>query len=653
MINISDQWKHIMLTLPDNYFFELMKNYLGRIETPFNKHKLVDQLARFLVKKNADESILGNLDEKEILLLTSVEFIKTPTAKTIFEFFLGEIPFIEMCDILKTLEEKLIIYSDNGNIFLSPLFEETVRASVINPGLLYKSEEITPDDGSFIWLTDSLLLSFLSFLIHQKDLLKSSGAFKKRAFNQIEELYPNLFLGEEGAKKLDLVRRILHNLKLVRIDGSSLIPREEIWKELIELPRDQAWLYMVAASTTESAHNIGERVSTIKRIIETIPKNRSFYPENLKKLIKALSSDSYLSNNTAISELIDDLILLNILTQREDGTITQNANLDITNINPDYGDSKTVILQPNFDITYKPWITLKDGYLIALFCNLKKMDIYTELLINKESVTRGLTLETLDNLKATLERVTQAPISDNILLTLDEWEQQSKKARHYEASVLILDDDKEYILKETGVLNDLILLNPAKGVYLIKQEDYKHAKELLADVDIVPIDKNHSVPQVHESLPEYNSTLPLLIDWEAKQLTDVKNNVKELKDYVKNLSGTKEEKEDLNKRITRGIIFTKDQIQTGISKTDFSEAKGINYQAKLRLIEVSLKTANDRLEINFVEDFTITKELILPQRIEKDGDKKILHGQKLPQEVDFSIDIGKISLVKRIQTTLF
>ena len=54
-----------------------------------------------------------------------------------------------------------------------------------------------------------------------------------------------------------------------------------------------------------------------------------------------------------------------------------------------------------------------------------------------------------------------------------------------------------------------------------------------------------------------------------------------------------------------------------------------------------------------LEDFSITKELILPERIEKVGDVKIIHGLKLPQEVPFSIDISKISLVKRIQTTLF
>jgi len=410
---------------------------------------------------------------------------------------------------------------------------------------------------------------------------------------------------------------------------------------------------LVSAGTTESSHQLGDRITTVKRVIETIPKSRSFYPENIKKLIKAISTDSHLSNHAAVSEFIDDLIVLNVLEAREDGTITQNPILDLNNLNPDFGDTKTIILQPNFDITYKPWITLKDGYLIALFSNLKKMDIYTELAITKESVIRGLTISNLDEFQKLIERITGVDIPDNIQLTLKEWEKESTKARHYEASVLILDDDKEFILKETGVIDDLILLNPAKGVYLIKQEDYKHAKTLLESVDIIPVDKNHLAPLEYSKLPTFSNSQPLHIDWEEKKI-DSKGTIKdELLKTLRNIPASKDELEDLRKRITRGIIFTKEQVQPGISKTDFSEAKGINYQAKLRLIEVSLKSTNDRLEINYVEDFNIKKELILPEKVEKNGDVKILHGLQLPQEMPFSIDISKISLVKRIQTTLF
>lgn len=651
-MDISNQWKQIILTLPDNYFFELMKNYLGKIETPFNKHDLVDRLGNFLIKNKADEKVLTNLSDTEILILTSIEYINNPTAKRIYNFFLGDIPFIELCDTLKTLEEKLIIYSINTTIYISPLYAEDLL-NYLNPGLLYKSHTITPSSGKMLWLTDGLILSFLSFLFHQDDVIKSSGTFKKKTFNQIETLFPHTLTGENGDKKLTLIRRVLHNLNLVRIEGASLIPRQEMWSALVELSKEEVWLYIVAASTMEGSSNLPDRISTIKRIIDSLPKDRAFYSDNLKKLINGISLDKRLEDNHSLTQFIDDLIILNILLVEQDGSLSLNPIIDLNNINPDYGDKHTVILQPNFDITYKPWITLKDGFHIALFTSLKKMDIYTEMSLNKDSFIKGLTMAPSSIFIEVLERVTGKEIPDNILLTLKEWENSSLKALHYEASVIILDEDKEYILKETGAIKDLILLNPAPGIYLIKPENYQKAKSLLAEVDIIPVDKNHKSTFEHVSLPVYTSRPPIIIDWDTNTNLPMNHSNEDLESVIRNISGTKEEKEDLRNRVKRGIIFTKDQIKTGISKTEFSEAKGVNYQGKLRLIEVSLKSSNNRLEINYVKDAEIYKELILPTKIEKLEDKRILHGQKLPEETPFSIDIGKISLVKRFQTTLF
>ena len=37
-------FKSTLLTLADDAFFELIRNYLGPIKTPFNKHDLIAQL---------------------------------------------------------------------------------------------------------------------------------------------------------------------------------------------------------------------------------------------------------------------------------------------------------------------------------------------------------------------------------------------------------------------------------------------------------------------------------------------------------------------------------------------------------------------------------------------------------------------------------
>jgi hypothetical protein len=653
-MNISDDWKQIILTLPDNYFFELIKNYLGKIETPFNKHALVDRLGNFLIKHRAEDMILGGLTNTEILILTAIEYLPRATAREIYDFFLSDIAYIELCDTLKTLEEKLIIYSVNGSINISPLYIEGLRHKVINPGLLYRSAEIPPTQGQLPWLTEALILGFFSFIFHQRDVVKSTGAFKKKTFNQVDLLFPHSLSGVEENGKLTLIRRVLHNLNLVRIDNSSLIPRKEIWNELIKLPKTDLWLYIIAGATLEGSYGLGGRISTLRRFLESVPKTRAFTSDNLKKIINAIALDEKFPNAHGLNQLIEDLILLNILVPLKDGTICINSIINLGDPNPDYGDINTVILQPNFDITLKPWITLRDGYCISLFSSLKKADLYTEMTLSRESFIKGLTITSSNNFINALKNATGKEIPDNILLSLSEWEESSQKSLHYEASVLILDSDKEFILKETGIIDQYILLNPARGIYLININDYPTVKNLLETVDITPIDKNQSEPIERIDFPTYTPRPPVNIDFTDNGNTpDNQVNTRELELYLRNISATKEEKEDLTSRIKRGIIFTKEQIKPGISRTEFSEARGVNYQGKLRLIEVSLKASNNRLEVDFVKDGEIYRELILPEYIEKSDDKKILHGKKLPTEASFSIDISKISLVRRFQTSLF
>ena len=47
---MTDTFQSALLTLPDDAFFELIRNYLGPVKTPFNKHTLIARLVSFLRK---------------------------------------------------------------------------------------------------------------------------------------------------------------------------------------------------------------------------------------------------------------------------------------------------------------------------------------------------------------------------------------------------------------------------------------------------------------------------------------------------------------------------------------------------------------------------------------------------------------------------
>lgn len=86
MLNNLEQWKTIIVSLPDDDFFAIMRNYLGEIKTPFNKHILIDRLLAFLTREETVERIVTLISNDDAYLLTLIYFLDEPDIKTLYSF---------------------------------------------------------------------------------------------------------------------------------------------------------------------------------------------------------------------------------------------------------------------------------------------------------------------------------------------------------------------------------------------------------------------------------------------------------------------------------------------------------------------------------------------------------------------------------------
>ena len=64
-----------------------MRLYLGEIKTPYNKQRLVSQLASFIRRPENLQSILDLLDDFDIKILTAIDMIHYPSQQVLFDFF--------------------------------------------------------------------------------------------------------------------------------------------------------------------------------------------------------------------------------------------------------------------------------------------------------------------------------------------------------------------------------------------------------------------------------------------------------------------------------------------------------------------------------------------------------------------------------------
>ena len=89
----TEEWRKLLFNLSDQAFFDLVRNYLGDIHTPFNKHNLLDQLEAFLLNKSNLEQIVSMIDSSDTALLTAIDFLGNPSVEQLYALFSDEKPY--------------------------------------------------------------------------------------------------------------------------------------------------------------------------------------------------------------------------------------------------------------------------------------------------------------------------------------------------------------------------------------------------------------------------------------------------------------------------------------------------------------------------------------------------------------------------------
>ncbi|MDR2606874.1 MAG: hypothetical protein LBC57_00660, partial [Treponema sp.] len=106
----TGDWKSALLTLHEGAFFELMRSVFGKIETPFNKQRLAEDLAAFLSRPDIQETIDAYIGEEEALLIAAVGLLDFPRPEDLDSFFDGDFSFARLQDLILNLEERFIFY---------------------------------------------------------------------------------------------------------------------------------------------------------------------------------------------------------------------------------------------------------------------------------------------------------------------------------------------------------------------------------------------------------------------------------------------------------------------------------------------------------------------------------------------------------------
>ena len=134
---MESSWKDVFVSLPDAAFFEVVRNYLGPVRTPFHKPDLVGRTAEFFSQDSVRERVLSFIDPEDSRILTIVAFHGASSEETLRDFSLHLRPSA-ILEKLLNLEERLLIFkkTPGKEYALTPLGREVLHAGLIGPGTI-------------------------------------------------------------------------------------------------------------------------------------------------------------------------------------------------------------------------------------------------------------------------------------------------------------------------------------------------------------------------------------------------------------------------------------------------------------------------------------------------------------------------------------
>lgn len=683
-------FKSALLTLGDEAFFEVVRNYLGPIRTPFNKHDLIKRLESFLRRPEIQERVVGLIDDEDAQLLSAVWMLGEPEFDELYLLFAGERSYLDLHQRLLNLEDRLLVYRDHDRLLINPIFEEPLEERVLRAERLFASRPLRRDDPGAepTWVTDTLLVSLYAYAHEHPELFRADHSLRKRARTDLAERIPplaepiaaNALTGsddaDDAAVPVDVHRATVLVDALVRAgaltdhDGIDVVP--EAWHRLASLTplARLAELAASAASGTASRSRASAEpkagddgrtrlAAAIEAILTTLPRDRALSARAIERLMLVLAPDQ----SAEVCRRAREAMTLMGLLFRVDGDYVGVGVL------PEPGDGrKPLVVQPNFDVTMPEEFAFEDGLFVARIAELRRHDRYPHLELTKERLASALRDgEEFEEIIERLQEIAGQAVPQNVVVTMRGWASEYESIRLFRGVVLTVEEARRYAVEHAEAVRSLIRRRLAPGVYLVDERDVRELQAALveAGIELVPEVATVHLPQVAPlgraaSGPDIDrsrlESIRRVLSSPTRRGAGSSGSgewLSEITERLENSSLSSEQREELTTRVRQKLIVSADQIQAGAVRTEKVEARGLDYVGKVRIIEQAVRGGSSLLEIiERTDDGAPRRRLVEPTEMQKHDGELILVGEELPDRSPVEMLVRKLGLVRRVRTGL-
>ena len=707
-----EDWQNYVATLPEKQFFSIMRLYLGEIKTPYNKHRLISQLASFIRNEDNSNAIISFLDDFDLKLLSAIRFIPGVTQTTLLDFFANEYEPSAIYTGLINLTERLLIFStrnyDKEFIYINPLLQDRLSSLLSLQKILPPPELVRHIDDDFFALNPNFIAAFISYLKIQRCSSKLDGTLKKTDLKRLEEIFPG------KTTCLQFLAAAFMNLGILRDkDGVFELDLRRL-ENFAGLSESQQYAFLCAASVSRfgreglkneavllldclaSMPDFGATRSNFVRLAFIINSGApamktSSAKSRFSQLLdaaRAKSTDGMqdsLNNANLLERMLDSAIEFGLLqkigsTADDEDVFKANRDLVCANVEKSEQNPKVLNIDSTFTVSLMPGLTLKQLLPLTDFMLIKKFGVVTEFEVTRNTASHFFDSgKTPDQIFTLINEFSYYDVPQNLKASIIDWYSSYSSAVLYKGYVLKVTETNIALVENNPKVRPFLKEKLADGIYLLNIPDdgdisvfmHESGLELLGSV------KTPQVLGEQLPFPVLRAGRNLLPQSESADKNESVNGgadvnkvagenkvadvgaaneetnplISQFKDFVQQSDFDAHQKESLLNRISRRLIVSKTQLTPSAVRSEILEADGMDFSGKVHLIEAAIKES-DLLELT-LPDYkggeTYFTLVGTPLGLSRTDDEAVLRLSVRPSDTIENVIVSRITYLRRLR----
>ncbi|AFG38749.1 hypothetical protein [Spirochaeta africana] len=652
-----------LMSLPDAAFFDLYRTYLGAVQTPFKKQDLVRDLQRLLQEPDLQQRILALLDRDDRQWLSIIGLSGSLPPEQLQSLFGNELSAIEIHQRILNLEDRLLVITDPDTLQLrlNPLLESRLQQEVVH------LEAILPDHGATAGTTpgamnDPALFMLLAYFRIPRELFRQSGGLRKREHDRLQHIFPQ-FTGKGvlGSTIESIIQSLTALGLLERVQGTDQYGAETVvWERFFATsPRDRI-AYLTAGMIADTPEAIADAAACVAGLLQLLRPGRRYRSEDVREAARLAHAAAGRQQAPWIEDIMRGLETLGIFSSR-------NTQFTSTGESPVLGSQNlpseqsgdpaaAVVVQPSFEVTLTHTADIPALLPLTALLEPVRFDLYPHFELTRDRCLRSLTRQ--PDAVTVLQDSCSAPLPQNVAMSLELWASEGRSITLHTGTVLTADAERRHIIEHHQQLSGLIRKTLAPGVFLMNGSPAEIQQAFAAaGLGYLP---SQTRPDTRPSLQQFAplpGTLFPAIDHNRQPRSpepDTPDSVgllRELNQIIDTRIEDDDHREMLRRRSSAKLLLLPEQIDPAYLPNERTEAHGLDYLGKVRLLERILQSPSDLAEIT-ERDRTgkPVRRLLRPTKLSPSGNELFLSGLQLPGGEPVRVAVRKMSLVRKVRS---